>query len=464
MKYIEEIIINKNQIDLYLEIINYKNLQIKKISFKNTTEHQFLFDNRDKIIETKSLKHCDLIVKQRGIYLNQDEINKINKIFLDTKDKDTIFNYVFNSLQLKLPEAEKYILQDSLYAAKYSIYIMKERWKEAEDIILKNKDDMQSIYSYYVNFLYKKQKEGEDFSKIENLIADSPNFAYMFAKNQIKGRWEKGEKAILTDPSILYSYISDVVKKRVPEFEEAILKHKNSSICYRYYDYLRRYLRSDWNEGIPIIIKDPKYAMLFSKDLRSRIPEAEKIIASNSETAYTYADKHFYKPKTADRIRWINMKDIDSKVAEEAEKNIFNDSHFASKYITKFIGHRIKDLEDLISKDAEGAYIYAYRFFKEKNKNSLFDYKRWIDMEDIDPKISIQAENSILTNLEVALNYCEDIIKDRWEELEYEIIDKPEWSIRYAYHVIEGPWLEAGIYEDDLREYYRDVIAPDDRD
>jgi hypothetical protein len=464
LKYLEEIIIRKKQIDLYFKIISYKNLKVKNIKFQDSTESAFLFDNRDRIIETKSLKQCAIIVRQHSSYLNKDEINKINKIFLDTKDKDIIFDYIINSLQLVFPEAEKYILQNSRYATEYAIHIMKKRWEEAEDIILKNKDDMQSIYSYYVKFLYKKEKEGENFSNIEDLIADSPNFAYMFAKNQIKGRWEKGEKAILTNPSILYSYISDVIKKRIPEFEEAILKHENSSICYKYYDYLRRYLRSDWKEGIPIIIKHPRYAMLLSTDLRSRIPEAEKIIASNSETAYIYADKRFHKPKTFDRIRWIDMKDIDSKVAEEAEKNIFNDSHFASKYIINFIGHRIKVLEDLISKDAEGAYIYAYRFFKEKNKNSFFDYKRWIDMEDIDPEISIQAENSILTNIEVALDYCEDIIQDRWEELEYEIIDKPEWAIRYAYNIIRGPWFDAGIYADDLREYYREVIAPQDED
>jgi hypothetical protein len=463
LKYIEQIIINKNQIDLYLEIINYKNLQIKKISFSNTTEHQFLFNNRDKIIKTKSLRHCDLIVKQHRSYLNQDEINEINKIFLDTKDKDMIFNYIFNSLQLKLPEAEKYILQDPLYAAKYSIYIMKERWKEGEDIILKNKDDMQSIYSYYVNFLYKKEKEGEDFSKIENLIADSPNFAYMFAKNQIKGRWGKGEKAILTDPSILYSYISDVVKKRIPEFEEAMLKHKNSSICYKYYDYSRKYLRSDWNEGIPIIIKDPKYAMLLSRDLRSRIPEAEKVIASNPETAYTYADKHFHKPKTYNRIRWIDMEDIDPKVTKEAEKNIFSDSYFASKYITDFIGHRMKDLEDLISQDGKGAYNYAYHFFKQKTHNG-YERIRWVDMEDIDIKVAREAEKNILLDFDSALKYCQDIIQDRWLELEYYIVDEYDHALRYAYHVIEGPWPEARVYEDDLREYYRDEIAPDDRD
>ena len=194
MKYLKEIIITKDQIDLYFEIINYKSLEIKKISFSNGTEFQFLFDNRDRVIEIKSLKHCNIIVRQYRNYLNQDEINKINKIFLDTKDKDIISNYVIDSLQSKLPEAEKYILQDSSYATRYAIHIMKKRWEQAEDIILKNKDDMQSIYSYYVNFLYKKEKEGEDFSNIEDLIADSPKFAYMFAANQIKGRWEKGEK------------------------------------------------------------------------------------------------------------------------------------------------------------------------------------------------------------------------------------------------------------------------------
>lgn len=461
MKYLEHLILDKNQIDLYIEIINYKKLEIKEISFKGISEHQFLFDNRDRIIETKSLKHCNLIIKQHRVYLNQDEINKINKIFLDTKDKDIIFNYVFNSLELKLPEAEKYILQNSNYASKYSIHIMKERWKEAEDIIFKNKDDMQSIYSYYVNFLYKK--EGEDFSNIENLIADSPNFAYLFARNQIKGRWEKGEKAILTDPSILYLYITDVVKKRVPEFEEAILKHKNSSICYKYYDYSRRYLRSDWNEGIPIIIKDPKYAMLLSKDLRSRIPEAEEIIASNPETAYTYASKHFYKPKTFDRIRWIDMKDIDPNVSKKAEKSIFSDSYFASKYITGFIGHRIKDLEDLISKNGKGAYNYAYSFFKQKSPNSN-ERIRWIDMDDIDPKVAEEAEKNILLDFDAAFEYCQDVIRDRWLELEYRIVNDYDNALRYAYHVIEGPWPEARIYNDDLREYYQDEIAPYDRD
>ena len=463
MKYIEEIIIKKDQIDLYFEIINYKKLHIKKISFSDTNEHQFLFDNRDRVIETKSLKHCNLIVRQYRSYLNQDEINKINEIFLDTKDKDMIFNYVFNSLQSEFLEAEKYILQDSNHAAKYSIHIMKERWEEAEDIILKNKDDMQSIYSYYIKFLYKKEKKGEDFSNIENLISDSPNFAYMFAKNQIKGRWEKGEKAILTDPLILYSYISDVVKKRVPEFEEAIIKHKNSSICYRYYDYSRRYLRYDWNEGIPIIIKDPQYATLLSRDLRSRIPEAEKVIASNPETAYTYADKRFHKPKTYGRIRWIDMKDIDPEVAKEAEKNILSNSYFASKYITDFIGHRMKDLEDLISQDGKGAYNYAYHFFKKETRNG-YERIRWIDMEDINPEVAWRAENSILYDFDSALKYCQDVINDRWVDLEEEIIGEYDKALRYAYHVIEGPWPIAGISRDDLNEYYQQEYAHLDRD
>jgi hypothetical protein len=56
----------------------------------------------------------------------------------------------------------------------------------------------------------------------EAAIAKSPELAYLYARDVIKGPWKPGEKAITTDPLYTYAYARDVIKGRWEPGEEAL--------------------------------------------------------------------------------------------------------------------------------------------------------------------------------------------------------------------------------------------------
>ena len=78
---------------------------------------------------------------------------------------------------------------------------------------------------------------------------------------------------------------------------------------------------------------------------------------------------------------------------------------------------RDKELEPIIIKDPESAYLYA-RFIIRG---------RWIEAEDI-----ISADSKL------AFWYAQLVIKGRWKEAEDIIATDPRWAYLYAHDIIGG--------------------------
>ena len=69
---------------------------------------------------------------------------------------------------------------------------------------------------------YKKNKE--ELKKRETYIAKDAFFAYLYAKNVLKGPFPAGEEAIAKDYAYAYYYARDVLKGPFPLGEAAIAK------------------------------------------------------------------------------------------------------------------------------------------------------------------------------------------------------------------------------------------------
>ena len=58
-----------------------------------------------------------------------------------------------------------------------------------------------------------------DYSPILNIIRQHPNYAYRYARDILKCRWPEGEQAILRSVRESYFYAKDVIKDRWYEAE-----------------------------------------------------------------------------------------------------------------------------------------------------------------------------------------------------------------------------------------------------
>lgn len=75
-----------------------------------------------------------------------------------------------------------------------------------------------------------------NFNNVDNvmhLIKKSPQYAYNYALDVIKGRWEEGEPIIMKNPSYACWYAEDVLKCRWYDAEQHI-KHDNA--WWNYYN------------------------------------------------------------------------------------------------------------------------------------------------------------------------------------------------------------------------------------
>ena len=96
-----------------------------------------------------------------------------------------------------------------------------------------------------------------------------PEWAYLYARDVIGGRWPEGEAAIATDRKWAYMYAAHVICGRFPEGEEAIAKD-----THRAYAYARDVIRGRWPEGEEAIAKatDP----FWTKEYLKLYPDAKR--------------------------------------------------------------------------------------------------------------------------------------------------------------------------------------------
>jgi len=74
--------------------------------------------------------------------------------------------------------------------------------------------------------------ENHRISELESVIATDPKFSYLYARDVIKGRFEKGEQIIVTDPYFSFCYARELIGGRFEEGEKSIATDPDFS--YRY--------------------------------------------------------------------------------------------------------------------------------------------------------------------------------------------------------------------------------------
>ncbi len=126
-------------------------------------------------------------------------------------------------------------------------------------------DNPKSLHKYeernnVVPELIKKQIESGKPANAQQLkiIASDPDYAYLYARDVINGRFPEGEKAIASDPDYAYLYARDAVKGRFPAGEKAF-----ASDPYYAYLYTKHIIKGRWPEGEKAIASSPWYSKLY---------------------------------------------------------------------------------------------------------------------------------------------------------------------------------------------------------
>ena len=441
MKYIKELMIDENNLNSILQSIIKNKIKVKSLFSYN----DFIFIKYlDEIIEAKILENCISFITHHKSEITFQQIKKINQIVLDTNNEDLIINYAKNIYKERFKEAEEYIiknLQDTYEYYTNAIYDdtipfdkQKNNWEEGRKKILSNP---VIAYDFIVNFVNQRVPEAEP------AILQQLDLTLSYLHNIIgsKKRWIEAEKKYINNSEFVYKY-SNLMEKRWLQGEKTLLKSKDENLVL-YYIYLIEEKNNSWPEAKDvifsssqltyiyseynnkqedfiksIIIKDPKSAAQYASNvINERWKEAESIISTDSEASIIYAQ---------------HIKNILGKIWRNGEKAILKDPRSAAKYSIEILEDRWKQGEKIISSDSITACIYANTFFKNI---------RWIDVKDIDPKIALNAEKNIMTNHKAIYQYCVSNIRGRWKEAESVLINDASSSIKYANYFLKKRWI-----------------------
>ena len=122
---------------------------------------------------------------------------------------------------------------------------------------------------------------GRRFIPGEKAIASSPEAAYHYAREIIKGRWPEGEYAIKRLPWKAYFYARDTIKGRWPEAEKYILQDAMATI-----NYVFNIVKSPWPEAEENIAKDAAYSYLYAANvLKRRFYSGEATVANSAHSS-----------------------------------------------------------------------------------------------------------------------------------------------------------------------------------
>jgi mRNA-degrading endonuclease YafQ of YafQ-DinJ toxin-antitoxin module len=146
------------------------------------------------------------------------------------KDLELTYLYAAKIIKGKIKdEWEDIIAQDEIYSFHYARNILKGRFEKGEEIISKSAE-----YSFY----YARDVLKNRFEKGEEAISKSDEYSFRYAKNILKGRFKKGEDAISKSTKYSFYYAKDVLKNRFEKGEEAIINDKK--ILKEYMKFLKK--------------------------------------------------------------------------------------------------------------------------------------------------------------------------------------------------------------------------------
>lgn len=119
----------------------------------------------------------------------------------------------------RIPELEPIIMTDIYCVSQYAAFVIKGRWKEAEDYIcsdqflMSNSTNFQNIsqvYKYTMRFI------GDRWPNSEHLYHYYPEYAAFYSFNIIKERWIEMEPLILNDINACDLYLRKYPEVRTP--------------------------------------------------------------------------------------------------------------------------------------------------------------------------------------------------------------------------------------------------------
>jgi len=229
------------------------------------------------IPELKNMFISENIYFYRIIQQITNDIILLSNIFTpkeDIKEYITLVKEILVSNKNKLQLVKHEIIDIAIY---YKKYFMRKLFDKDEFIKL-----IGTVNDSNIDFVYKYTTEilkTNIIPEIENYALKSPERAYYYAINIVKGRWEKGEPIIMQSPEYAYDYAKNIIKGRWKEAEPCIMKNSAEWT----YLYALKIIKGRWKEAEPYIIKEPYYAYIYARDvIQGRWLEAENIIMNSN--------------------------------------------------------------------------------------------------------------------------------------------------------------------------------------
>ena len=145
------------------------------------------------------------------------------------------------------------IVKDPRAVVRYCINV-KGRWPQAERFLANTEE-----IGVYVN----RVLDGERVKVIENAVG-TPDAAYTYATQVIKGRWPEKEPLILKDLLWATKYAKDVVKTRWPELEERLIASDDPKGLV---NYARWFIKGRWPEAEAVIKTDKAAFNMYKRDM-----------------------------------------------------------------------------------------------------------------------------------------------------------------------------------------------------
>ena len=147
--------------------------------------------------------------------------------------------------------------------------------------------DYHDSYSHLIVQIIDYGEADNDILPIKHIIKKSPEYAYLYARDTIKGRWEEAEPYIMTDCYWAYNYARDIIKGRWFEAEQIIMKDVDSA-----YRYALHVIGGRWFEAEPYIMESPYYAYYYAiLVIKDRFIEAEEYIKEDKDWWVPYCRK-----------------------------------------------------------------------------------------------------------------------------------------------------------------------------
>jgi hypothetical protein len=394
------------------------------------------------------------------------------------KNATTSYGYAKNVLKGRFKLGEPAIYQDTekMYSGVYRYFIRNAKKKTTEALDLKNLvTDPKKLKTYDTHIspseAYSKLQVGDKDPILVKAVAKNSNYAFLYAKDILKGPFPLGEPIIAKDPVYAYYYASEALKGLFPLGEPAIATRAIYALWYA-----EDILKGPFKLGEPAIAKDPEYAYQYARYvLQGPFPMAEYTLAKNPYAAYLYARnvlkgpwpqgepaiakdeewKQKYQEQVLKGSPWTGLKkkkkttealDLKNLVSDPTKLKTY-DTHISPKeaYDRVLKGEKDEYLIRALAKYPAYAYWYAQTILKGPfplgepaiAKDSRYAY--YYAMEVLKGPFKL-GEPSIFKHIYHAFEYVTKILKKPVPEIENKIARSGTRSFYYAKEVLNGPF------------------------